>query len=190
MTKLEAALLDLSGFLGEHRIPYMIIGGFASLYWGVERFTRDLDLTIEVGDDALEDFLRQIAGRYALADGDPLNFVRRNHLIRIETQAGVPVDLMLAVLPYQVAAIRRAVPIRVEGRNVQLCAPEDLIIYKLASERPQDALDVEGIVLRQSARLERPYLAARVRELATGLDRPGIVAFYDKLLEKADSLPS
>ena len=190
MTKLEAALLDLSGFLGEYQIPYMIIGGFANLYWGVERFTRDLDLTIEVGDDALEDLLRQLADRYMLSDGDPLDFVRRNHLIRIETRAGVPVDLMLAVLPYQLAAIRRAVPISVEGRDVQLCSPEDLIVYKLASERPQDALDVEGIVLRQSARLDRPYLAARIRELATGLQRPEIVAFYNRLLKKADSLPN
>ena len=189
MTRLEAALLDVVGFLDERRIPYMVIGGFANLHWGVERFTRDLDLTIETADDALEGLLGQLASRYTLSDPDPIAFVRRNHLIRLETQTGVPVDLILAALPYEIGAIRRAVAVEVTGREVRLCSPEDLIIHKLASERPQDALDVEGLVLRQAARLDRQYLAARIRELAQGLERPGLVGSFEALLKKADALP-
>lgn len=44
MTQLEAAPLDMAAFLDDRRLPYMTIGGFASLYWGVERFTRDVDI--------------------------------------------------------------------------------------------------------------------------------------------------
>ena len=47
MTRLEAALLDLAAFLDERHLPYMTIGGFANLYWEVERFTRDVDITVE-----------------------------------------------------------------------------------------------------------------------------------------------
>jgi hypothetical protein len=53
MTKLQAALLDLAAFLDERRLPYMVIGGFANLHWGVERFTRDIDITVEVTDEGL-----------------------------------------------------------------------------------------------------------------------------------------
>lgn len=187
MTRLEAALLDITGLLEEERVPHMIIGGFANLHWGVERFTRDLDLTVEVADEALETFLRRLEARFALTDPDPLAFVRRHHLIRIVTPNGVPVDLMIATLPYESSAIRRAVAIGIGDRQARVCSPEDLIIHKLASDRPQDAVDVAGIVTRQAARLDRAYLDARVAELATGLERPRIVEFYRSLLARADA---
>ena len=190
MTRLEAALLDVTSFLVENGIPYMIIGGFANLLWGVERFTKDLDVTIEMDDAGLEGLIQRLEGRFSPVRRDAVAFARRNHLIQIETRTGVPIDLMVAALPYQALAIRRAVSVALAGQTVMLCSPEDLIIHKLASDRSQDAVDVEGIVLRQQKRLDRSYLAARVRELATGLERPEIVDRYERLLKKADSLPS
>ena len=189
MTKLEAALVELVAFLEDGRIPYMVIGGFANLFWGNARFTRDLDITIEVSDEALGDLVGRLAGQFDIADPDPLAFARRNHLIRIQTRSAVPVDLIVAALPYESTAIRRAVETDVAGTSVRLCAPEDLVIHKLASERPQDAVDVEGIILRQARRLDREYLGARVQELAAGLERPEITSFYRSLLKKADSIP-
>src|SRR5262249_5976024 len=153
---------------------YMVIGGFANLFWGVERFTRDVDVTIEVSDDGVPELIRVLSGRFDVDEPDPLGFARRNHLIRIRTRAGIPVDLIIAALPYESAAIRRAVSAQVGDTTVRLCTAEDLVIHKLASERPQDALDVEGIVMRQAPALDRAYLEARVRELAAGLERPEI----------------
>ncbi|MEK7823483.1 MAG: nucleotidyl transferase AbiEii/AbiGii toxin family protein [Candidatus Eisenbacteria bacterium] len=187
MTKLEAALLDLSTFLDESRIPYMVIGGFANLFWGVERFTKDIDITVGVPADGLSDLLGRLRARFTLTVPDPEAFARRNHLIRLRTGSGVEADLIMAVLPYEFAAIGRAVAVEVGGRPVRVCSPEDLIIHKLASDRPQDAVDVEGIVLRQAAKLDRTYLWPRVRELATGLDRPTIVEFLEAALRKADA---
>lgn len=187
MTKLEAALLELVAFLDELRTPYIVIGGFANLYWGAERFTRDLDLTVEVADDALPEMLRRLEARAVLAVPEPLAFARRNHLVRARLKSGVDVDLILAALPYEFGAIRRAVVVEVAGGRVRLCSPEDLIVHKLASERPQDAVDVEGIVLRQAPRLDREYLWARARELAAGLERPEIVEFLARALAKADA---
>ena len=187
MTKLEAALLDLGAFLDELRIPYMVIGGFANLYWGVERFTRDLDLTVEVADEALPEVLRRLGERLVFAVSEPLTFARRNHLVRARVKSGVDVDLILAVLPYELAAIRRAVTAEVSGGRIRMCSAEDLIIHKLASERPQDAVDVEGIVLRQASRVDRDYLWPLVRDLAAGLERPEIVGFLARVLKDADS---
>lgn len=189
MTRLEAALVDLAAFLDEGGIPYMVIGGFANLYWGFERFTRDIDLAVEVASEALAAFVQQLHKRFVMTAPDPLEFARRNHLIRIATKTGVEADLMIAVLPYEQAAIRRAVPVAVGGRPIRLCSAEDLIVYKLASERPQDAVDVEGIVARQASKLDREYLWPLVRQLATGLERPEIVDRFTKLLRKADTPP-
>jgi len=188
MTKLEAGLVQITSFLHDRGIPYMVIGGFANLFWGVERFTRDLDLTIEVSDAALEKLVTSLSGQFELVEHDALAFARRNHLIQLQDRSGVPVDLIVAALPYESMAIRRAVETEVAGTTVRICSPEDLIIHKLASDRPQDAIDVEGVVLRQAVKLDREYLGARIRELAVGLDRPAIVDFYHQVLRKADSL--
>ena len=186
MTKLEAALLDLAAFMDERRLPYMTIGGFANLYWGVERFTRDLDITVEIADPALPGLIADLAQSFRLTVENPLEFARRNRLVRVQTQTGVDVDLILAALPYESAALRRAVAVDLGGRTFNLCSAEDLIIHKLSSERMQDAVDVEGIVTRQVGRLDLSYLAPLVRQLAAGLERPEIVQFFSKTLAKAE----
>ena len=43
---------------------------------------------------------------------------------------------------------------------IPTCSAEDLIVYKLVAGRPQDLIDVEGIVRRQRDRLD----VARIRE--------------------------
>jgi hypothetical protein len=118
MTTLQAALLDLAAFLDERRLPYMTIGGFANLYWGVERFTRDLDITVEIADAALPDLVADLERSYRVTVASPLEFARLNHLIRIQTRTGVDADLILAALPYESAALRRAVPVDLPPVNV------------------------------------------------------------------------
>lgn len=186
MTKFEAALLDMASFLDEQQLPYMIIGGFANLHWGVERFTRDIDITAEVVDDALPGLIESLQQAFQITRGD-LEFAKRNRLVRLRTRTGVDVDLILAALPYESAAIRRAHAIPVGKRTVRICSPEDLIIHKLASERTQDLADVEGVVTRQAGRLDLDYLRPRVRELARGLERPEIEEFLERTLRRTES---
>ena len=186
MTKLEAAMLDMAAFLDERRLPYMTIGGFANLYWGVERFTRDVDITLEIDDSALPGLIADLEQSFRITVESPLEFARRNRLVRVQTQTGVDVDLIFAALPYESAALRRAVAVELGDRTVKLCSAEDLLIHKLASERMQDAVDVEGIVTRQAGRLDLSYLEPLVRQLAAGLERPEIVEFFSKTLAKAE----
>ncbi len=186
MTKFEAALLDLAAFLDERRLPYMVIGGFANIHWGIERFTKDLDITVEIAQEALPELLAGLEHSFRITMANPLEFARRNHMIRIQTRTGVDADLMLAALPYESAAIRRAVAVDLGGKTVRLCTPEDLIIHKLSSERTQDAADVEGIMVRRSGRLDLSYLRPLVRDLAAGLERPEIAEFFETALRKAE----
>lgn len=187
MTRLEAALLDVASFLEERRVPYMVIGGLANLLWGVERFTRDLDVAFEVPTEELDGLILALQDRFTVTVPDPPSFARRNHLIRMRTRTEVDVDLVWAVIPYEIAAIGRAATVGVHDKPVKVCTAEDLILHKLASERPQDAVDVEGIAKRQAGRLDLDYLWPRVRELAAGLERPGIVERFSACLREADA---
>jgi hypothetical protein len=178
MNGLEAALVDIAGFLEESAVPYMVIGGFANLRWGRPRLTQDLDVTIQLDEARWAVFIERMRRRFQPLAESPLEFARETRVVPVVTPAGVRVDLILAGLPYEEQAIARAREVPVAGRTVRFCAPEDLVLHKLASERPRDREDVEGVIARQGDALDRVYLDARVEALAAGLERPEIADFY------------
>jgi hypothetical protein len=53
-----------------------------------------------------------------------------------------------------------------------------LIVLKAFADRPKDWLDIEGILIRQAARLDWPYVRAQLAPLAELKDAPELV---DKL---------
>ena len=92
--------------------------------------------------------------------------------------------LIHAGIPFEEQAIARGVTVPIGKSSVRLCAPEDLIVFKLVSERPRDREDVEGVIARQAAKLDLEYLGARAHELAADLGRPEILTFYSECLRK------
>ncbi|HHY96115.1 MAG TPA: hypothetical protein GX513_14075, partial [Firmicutes bacterium] len=96
------------------------------------------------------------------------------------------VDLVLAGLPYEEEAIRRAQTVIVGRREVKVCAPEDLVIHKVISERPQDREDVREIIRLRGRALDRAYMDPIVRELSTALERPDVLAFYRQCFEEVE----
>ena len=76
--------------------------------------------------------------------------------------------------------IARSVSVR--GQPVRVCTPEDLIVFKIVSDRPRDRDDVAGIIRTQGGRLDRHYLDPLVDGLATELGRPDLVDFYRSCL--------
>ena len=179
---LEAALAGVARLLDGLRVPYMVIGGFAVTVWGQPRFTADLDLTIHcpVPEQSLiKRLLRSLTPLVA----DPVQFVQGRRVLPAQTSAGTAVDIVFAGLPYEVAAIERAVPVEVAGYGVRICTAEDLIVHKIISSRPRDREDIRGIVQRRGEQLDRDYLTPIVRELATALDQPDIFDFYRSLWE-------
>jgi len=185
MNALEAALVDLASFLSERQLPYMVIGGFANIHWGRPRLTEDLDVTILLPEEAWPGFLDQVARRFQVLPASPLEFARETRVIPVLTPTGVRVDLILAGLPYEEEAIKRAVDVAVRGTTVRICTAEDLILHKLVSERPRDAEDVEGVVARQGKALDRSYLDVRVEQLARALERPALADFYRSCWRRA-----
>ena len=164
----------------------MVIGGFANLYWGRPRLTQDVDVTIQVPESGWPGFLTRVGERFRVLSRDPIAFARETRVVPVATRsAGVRVDLVFAGLPYEEAAIRRATRVDIAGTSVRLCTAEDLVLHKLASKRPRDLDDVEGVILRQGRALDRSYLDPLVSELAAILGRPEIESFYSSCLRKA-----
>ena len=94
------------------------------------------------------------------------------------------IDLIFAKLPYEEAAIRRAKVKRLRGVAIRICAPEDLIVHKIISDRVRDQEDVRGIINRMGRRLNRRYLDPLIRELSEALGKPAILSFYRRCFKK------
>jgi predicted nucleotidyltransferase len=89
--------------------------------------------------------------------------------------------MLVAVLPYEEQAIRRAELIEVEGLSLPICTAEDLIIHKAIADRPKDWLDIEGIILRQRGRLDTVYVRDWLAQFAEALEKPELLTRFNGL---------
>lgn len=94
MTRLEAALLEVTALLNDLDLRYMLIGGLAVASWGEPRATRDVDLTVWVEPDQFEASVSKLASRLTVRTAQPLEFARRARVPPVKASNGVPVDLV------------------------------------------------------------------------------------------------
>jgi len=108
-----------------------------------------------------------------------LALTRRVLLLR--ASSGVGLDIALAGLPFEESAVARsslfAFPVNVLLRT---CSAEDLIVLKAFAARTKDWLDVEGIIIRQTGRLDWPYIHRHLDPLAELKGAPQILVDLEK----------
>ena len=177
ITALERAVGSLARFLDAHRVPYMLIGGIANLVWGEPRATLDVDVSVLVEEEAWAGLITELRQVFRVIPKDARGFLHDTHVLPLETDEGVRLDLIWARLPYEHKAIARATIEEVLGQRMRVCRPEDLIIHKIVSERPKDREDVRAIIHHQGPRLDQRYLTRTVGALARALHRPDLSAF-------------
>lgn len=151
-------------------VPHMVIGAVAAGVWGTPRFTADADFVAAVPPDGLDNVLDAFARRGFHANPSGLRESwRSNGSIRLPFRRDpvlFHIDLLAADSDYDREALDRARPRVLFGMPVRVAAAEDVILYKLVARRPQDRIDVGGIVGRQRRRLDVRYLRRWARWLA------------------------
>ena len=130
-----APLLDAVALFEELGIGYALIGGVAAMVYGRARFTEDIDFVAAAGH---EDRLRQRGEAMRRHHFDPQCTWKLYH------NDGVQIDLWKD--EHAAEIVRRARPIELAGRMVQVADPHDLIAMKLRADRPQDDYDISEIV--------------------------------------------
>ena len=183
ITSLEKTLLQVAAFMKKQKIPYMVIGGVANLFWGNPRTTQDIDVTILVPQTALGEVIVKIASKFSVLVKDPKVFVEQTRVLPIKSNDGVRVDIIFALLPYEEQAIKRAKNVKINAVSVKICCAEDLILYKIISERQRDLDDVKQIIAMQGRSLNFKYLKPLVSALAYEMGRPEIEKFFLKCIK-------
>jgi hypothetical protein len=87
-------------------------------------------------------------------------------VLLVQTADGVPLEIALGGLPYEERVIGRATSYGyAPGVDVTTCSAEDLVVLKAFADRPQDWIDLEGILVRQAGHLDRTLVSDELMQL-------------------------
>ena len=112
-----------------------------------------------------------------------VEFARTSRVLLLRHRpTGLDVDVTLAGLPFEEAALRRSVNAEVEGLDLRLASPGDLVIMKAVARRPQDLSDIEGL-LDQHPELDIDRVMDQLREFSAVLG-PELLDDFLELLRR------
>ena len=144
-------------------ISYMITGSLAASHYATPRFTRDIDIVVEMDPHAASRLAGALAPEFYVDEQALLSAVGREGMANIiHLELLVKVDLIVRKnTPYRVEEFRRRRPAVLDGLTIWFVAPEDLVLSKLLWMRNSDSevqrRDVEAIVSSVDD-LDRAYI--------------------------------
>jgi len=146
-------------------IPYMLVGSFASNYWGRPRFTHDADMIVEIPAGKAASLASALeTGFYAPSFAIEEAIAKRSHFNVIHLEQSFKVDFWVRRdEPYAREDFQRRRLVTMFGHPVWVNSPEDTILNKLRwykispvlDRQLQDALEVYEI---QEPDLNQDYL--------------------------------
>jgi predicted nucleotidyltransferase len=180
------ALREVKGFLDQHGIRYLVIGGVANAVWGRPRATRDADFKVLVGEYSIDELVALVATRFQCRVSNPVEFAKQTYVVPIRASNQITVDLVLGFLPYEEHAVERAVTVEYLGVTFCISTAEDLIVHKAISQRERDWDDIEGVLVRQGDRLDQGYILHWLSQFAQALERPELLERYQDLRRRME----
>jgi len=181
----EKILSRIGASLNKHDIPYMIVGGQAVLLYGEPRLTRDIDITLGVNVDHLDDLLAIVKElSFKPLPKNIESFVRQTMVLPVlDETTGIRIDFIFSFTPYETGAIKRAKKVKILDQEVNFASPEDLIIHKIFAGRPRDLEDVRTVLLKNPDITVR-YIRNWLKEFDQTSDEKDFLKTFEEILEE------
>ena len=143
------------------RIPYMVVGSYASTFHGEPRMTRDIDVVVDPTRESILLLVDLVdRDRFYLGDAEDA-FLNRSMFNLIEPDTGWKVDFVIRRdRPFSEVEFQRRFPAMVAGVQVFMATAEDTMLAKLewgaasGSDRQMD----DVIAIARSQPVDRDYL--------------------------------
>jgi hypothetical protein len=170
------AAADLQSLCVAEQWRFCFIGGLAVLRWGEARETVDVDLTLLTGFAGEARFISRLMDAFEPRVENAAEFARTHRVLLLRASSGVGLDIALAGLPFEEAAVTRSSLFRFPPDvPLRTCSAEDLIVFKAFADRPKDWNDIDGILVRQSERLDWSYIHDQLDPLVALKEAPDIL---------------
>ena len=186
MRNVLGAAAELQEFCELQGWRFCFIGGLAVQRWSRPRFTHDADMTLLTGIGAEEQFIDRLLERYRARFANEREFAPRSRVLRVVSAGDVPLDIALGALPFEERAIERATPWKAKRAATPLvtCSAEDLVVHKAFASRPQDWVDLEGILMRQGRKLKIEQIWDELTPLVELKEEPEILVKLQRAFDQ------
>jgi predicted nucleotidyltransferase len=168
----KEVLREMIAALDQARIPYMVVGSFASNLYGTGRATFDIDLVVSATPEQIQALLSFLpTAKYYFDLDAALAACRSKDMFNIlDMEGGWKVDLIFEKsTPYHQQAFQRRSAAEIEQVPLVAATAEDTVLAKLEwakmGESSRQIEDVAGILKVQAEFLDRAYIAKWVKEL-------------------------
>lgn len=181
MTDLITTAQEIQSFCEKQKWHFCIIGALALQFWGEQRLTKDVDLTLLTGFGSEEKFIDRLLENFAARREDAKDFALQNRVVLLQTPDGIGIDISLAAFPFEEEMINRAEYQRyLPDICLKICAVEDLIVLKAFADRGKDWNDIKTIIIKQK-QLDWDYINKLLPPLAEIKYTPEIITKLENL---------
>jgi hypothetical protein len=188
-----ATLHRASSDLAALGVRFALVGGLGVSVRAEVRFTRDVDLAVDIRDDeGVEALVRELRNRsYAVVAVVEHDDAKRLATVRLRSPTGITVDLLSASSGIEPEIVARASPVVFEGSgSVPVAQPEELLAMKVLSlddRRLQDRIDARALIeVNVNMDWERVRQDLRLVEQRGFHRRQNLQAKLDEVLRSAE----
>ena len=137
---------ELFEYLNEHKVEYMLLGGYAVIAYGYVRATSDIDVVVSDGQENARRLMKALA-EFGFGETELRAdlFTEPDSVVRMGVEP-MKIEILnyLKGVDFEDAYSRRR-SVQVEDISVDLIALPDLLANKRAVGRPKDLIDADEL---------------------------------------------
>ena len=167
MNPFEETLKSIDDFCSKNRISYSIIGGLALIFHKIQRTTNDIDITLLVKLENMENIGKILSEEFEPIFPDSIQFFQKNFVLPVsEKKTKMRIDFAAGLTGFDKKVIERSMRQDFGKLNLPFCTIEDLILYKLFASRPKDLSDIHEIAKRHKGKIDEKYLSKMLNDFS------------------------
>ena len=158
--------------LADSGISYIISGSIAANFYSKPRMTRDIDIVVQLSSHEIDKTYDLFKNDFYIDKDSIIEALKYNSMFNIiHNEKIIKVDLIIAKdTDYEKAKFQHKLTKHMEGVNLSLISPEDLILSKLLwakdSHSEVQFNDVKNIISFNKGTLNFDYLIRWAKELS------------------------
>lgn len=183
MKRLFLAAAEVQRLFEEKSWRFCFIGGLALQRWGENRLTDDIDISLLTGFQNEDAYIKSVLELFLPRREDAFAFAQIARVVLVKTEDGIPLDIALAGFPFEEEIVNRSSLFEfIPGvAPLRTCSAEDLVVLKAFASRPQDRVDIRGVIIKQGKVLDREAVIERLTPLVAIKEEPEILEYVRKL---------
>lgn len=181
----EDLLVKVTDKLRQLKIPYMITGGIAVIFFGRPRLTHDFDLVVTIKPEQISGLVRAFQDEFYISQEAVQNALHKQSMFNmVHFDSGIKVDFwIIQANEFDRKRFERRQKHRYRGKEIYFSSPEDVILKKVLwfkeSEIQKHLEDALGILEIQE-NLDLNYLKIWA-------DKLGIQTLLEELLKRVSA---